>query len=65
MLPSQSPQFWVDAALLEGVPERDRISKLTRDVQTSMGDQRLYVTRLEPIIDSDGELRGFIAFAQR
>jgi hypothetical protein len=66
MLPSEhgSFQFFVDAALLSKIPENQRLPKLTEMVQSSMSNRRLSVTRVEPILDSEGELQGYMAFAK-
>jgi hypothetical protein len=66
MLPSEHSgnAFFVDAALLSKTPENQRVAKLTDLLQTRMSDRRLTVTRLEPILDSEGELQGYMAFAK-
>ena len=56
--------FHVDAELLAAIPENQRVAYLTNLVQKAMSDRRLVVTRLEPILDSEGELQGYIAFAK-
>ena len=45
-------------------PENQRIAKLTDLLQSRMSDSRLSVTRLKPILDSEGELQGYMAFAR-
>jgi len=66
MLPSEhgGDAFFVDAALLSKTPENQRISKLTDLLQTRMSNRRLSVSRVEPILDSEGELQGYMAFAK-
>jgi hypothetical protein len=66
MLPSEhgSSQFFVDPALLSGIPENQRVTKLTEVLRQSSGNRRLNVVRVEPILDSEGELQGYIAFAR-
>ena len=56
--------FHVDAALLAKTPENQRVAQLTSLLQNAMSDRRLSVTRLEPILDSEGELQGYMAFAK-
>ena len=65
-LPSDkgSSVFFVSSELLEGVPSAQRAARLTRSLQQRSGDPRLRVTRVEPILDSEGELQGYMAFAR-
>jgi hypothetical protein len=66
LLPSEREGyvFHVDAELLAKTPESQRVAYLTELVQKAMSDRRLSVTRLEPILDSEGELQGYMAFAK-
>jgi len=66
MLPSEngSSPFFVDAGLLAGIPENQRVAKLSELLRARMGNRRLTVTRIEPILDSEGELQGYMAFAR-
>jgi len=66
MLPSDngSSPFYVDAKILNGIPENQRERKLTDLLQSGTSDRRLRVIRLEPILDSEGELQGYLAFAR-
>lgn len=66
MLPSEngSSVFFVDSVFLAGIPENQRVAKLTQVLQTRMSNHRLAVTRVEPILDSEGELQGYMAFAR-
>jgi hypothetical protein len=66
MLPSDngSSPFYVDAKMLDGIPENLRVAKLTRLLQSGTSDRALRVIRLEPILDSEGELQGYLAFAR-
>lgn len=66
LLPSEngSSVFFVNSELLAGVPEKQRVQKLTGILQARMGNRRLLVTRVEPVLDSEGELQGYMAFAQ-
>ncbi len=66
MLPSDngSSAFYVDAKMLDGIAENQRVAKLTQWLQSGTSDRRLRVTRLEPILDSEGELQGYLAFAR-
>ena len=65
MLPSSNdrPEFYIGAADLAKIPESLRVATLTDLIQTRMSDRRLHVIRVEPILDSEGELQGYMAFA--
>lgn len=66
MLPSEngSSVFYVDSEMLAGIPENQRVAKLSQVLQTRMSNRQLLVTRVEPILDSEGELQGYMAFAR-
>jgi hypothetical protein len=40
------------------------MTRLTREVRSRAGNTRLTVTRVDPFMDSDGELRFYIAFTR-
>ena len=67
LLPTEngSTVFFVDALLLAGTAENQRVAKLTTALQSRMSNRRLSVTRVEPILDSEGELQGYMAFARQ
>jgi hypothetical protein len=67
MLPSESgmSSFYVDPSLLKGVAENQRVEKLTELLRKSTSNPRLSVTRIEPFMDSDGELQGYMAIARQ
>jgi len=54
--------FWIEAELLADVPEDQRMSK-ARDLLRLQTGEKQEVVRLEPILDSDEEVKGYIAFA--
>jgi hypothetical protein len=56
--------FFVNSALLAGVSEDQRIAKLAGILQVRMSNRHLTVIRVEPVLDSDGEIEGYIAFAR-
>jgi hypothetical protein len=56
--------FFVNSELLAGVSEDQRITKLTRILQVRMSNPHLTVVRVEPVLDSEGELEGYMAFAR-
>lgn len=65
-LPSEkgSSVFFVNSELLAGVPESQRAARLTQVLQVRTSDRRLLVTRVQPILDSEGELQGYLASAR-
>lgn len=54
--------FWIEAELLAEAPEEQRLRK-ARELLSFQTGEKLNVVRLEPIVDSEQEIRGFIAFA--
>jgi hypothetical protein len=56
--------FFVNSALLAGVSEDQRLAKLTGILQVRMSNPHLTVVRVEPVLDSEGELEGYMAFAR-
>src|SRR5881392_3628530 len=61
MLPPEngSTPFFVDAQFLDGIPESQRVAKLSAILQTRMSNKRLYVIRVQPILNSENELQGY------
>ena len=60
MLPDEhgGQMYWVDPDMLNGVPEAERLSKVSRIVKSSKP-----VLRLQPIYDeSENELKGYVAY---
>ena len=60
----QSPErgaseFWIEPEQLEGVPEAGRMSKAGALLDTRFKKHNL--VRLEPIFDSEQEIRGYLA----
>ena len=66
MLPSEngSSVFFVDSELLAGVPENQRVDRLTQVLRVRTSNRQLTVTRVEPILGSESELQGYMAFAR-
>jgi hypothetical protein len=56
--------FFVDAALLEKTPENERVTRLG-ELLPRTGPRRLSVTRVEPIVNSEGELQGYMVYGVR
>jgi len=67
MLPTEngSTPFYVDPQLLDGVAENQRTAKLTEILQRRMSNRRLRVIRVEPILNSEGDLQGYLALARQ
>ncbi len=65
MLPSEhgSLIFVVDRQLAGPHPEQD-MSRLTNDLRKRSENKKLLVTRVEPILDSEKELQGYMVFAK-
>ena len=59
-----SSAFFVNTELLAGVPENQRTAQLTKMLRIRAGNSRLEVTRVEPVLDSEGGLQGYMAFAR-
>jgi hypothetical protein len=56
--------FFVNSELLAGVSDEQRVARLTEVLQVRMNDRHLVVIRVEPVLDSEGELEGYMAFAR-
>jgi hypothetical protein len=56
--------FFVNTELLTGVPAAQRATKLTQLLHSQTGDPNMTVTRVEPVLDSEGALQGYMAFAR-
>ena len=59
-----SSPFFVDAELLKNIPETQRVPKLTELLRKRTGNRHLEVMEVSPILDSEGELQGYMAFAR-
>ena len=55
--------FWIEPELLAGAPENQRIPKTVSILKSRTGKIRS-LTRVEPILDSEGEVKGYMAFAK-
>ena len=66
MLPSEhgANVFWVDPELLSQVPENQRAAKLAPILKARTGRKELAVVRVEPIRDSENEIKGYMAFVK-
>jgi len=54
--------FWLEAELLEAVPADQRLRKAEELLRFQTG-QKHRLLRLEPVLDSEEEVKGYIAFA--
>ena len=55
--------FWVEPELINPLPESDRLTRLSAILKTKTGKTQ-NVTRIEPILDSEQEIKGYMAFAK-
>ncbi len=60
--------FWVNPELLASFPpnltEADRLQHVSEELQRRTGKKQI-ITHLEPIFDSEQEIRGYMALARR
>ena len=63
MLGHANDVFWVEPELLAGVPEDQQLAKLAVILKSRTGKAHV-VNRVEPILDSEGEVKGYMAFAK-
>ena len=66
VLPAQhgSQVFWIEPELVSPVPEQDRLTHLSSFLKIKTGRAQT-VTRIEPIYDSEQEIKGYMAFAKQ
>lgn len=57
-------EFMVDPEFLTGIPQDQWKARLTQEVRVRAGNPHLNVINVEPFLDSDGELRFYIAFTK-
>ncbi len=55
--------FWIDPQQFKGVPEQDREIAASAMLKARTGKKQKLV-KLEPIFDSEDEIRGYMAFTQ-
>jgi hypothetical protein len=67
MLPSEngSPVVFVDSRALAGVAEARRVPEVTRLLRSRPETRHLAATRVDPIVDAEGALEGYLAFTRR
>lgn len=66
LLPSEhgSNVFLIDKELLAGVPDDQRVAKAGQILTRLPGSHKLAITRVEPIYDSEMEIKAYMAFAR-
>ena len=55
--------YWIDVELLSNVPEAQRLAKASEMLRARAGEKRP-VVRLDPIVGSESEVKGYIAFTR-
>jgi hypothetical protein len=55
--------FWLERDLVESVPVDKRVDTLGRELSRRTG-KRLVLSRVEPIYDSEKEIKGYMAFSR-
>jgi hypothetical protein len=56
--------FWMEPDLVESVPEQQRKDKLGKVLSARTG-KKLQLTRIERIVDAEGETKGYMAFSRQ
>ena len=55
--------FWIEPELVSAVPESQRIPELGR-ILTARTGKKQTLSRIEPIFDSEHEIKGYMAFSR-
>jgi hypothetical protein len=56
--------FWMEPDLVDSVPEQQRLLRLGKVLSARTG-KNLTLLRIEPIFDSEKEIKGYMAFSRR
>ncbi len=56
--------FWMEPDLVDSVPQQQRLDKLGKVLSERTG-RKLTLTRIEPIVDSEKEIKGYMAFSKK
>ena len=66
MLPAEAGGglFWIAPELLNGVPETDRVARASALVKSRF-KTRDTITRVEPMLDDEKEVTGYMAYARQ
>jgi hypothetical protein len=63
-LPSHGEMvFWIESELVSSFPEKQRLDSLSKILTTGTGKTQRLI-RIEPILDSEHEIKGYMAFAK-
>jgi hypothetical protein len=64
-LPAQPGEsaFWVEPELVNSIPDNKRLADIGR-LLTARARKPHVITRIEPILNSEGEVTGYVAFAK-
>jgi len=63
-LPSHGESvFWIEPELVSSIPEKERLDRLGK-VLTARTGKTQHLIRIEPILDSEQEIKGYMAFAR-
>lgn len=63
-LPSNGESvFWIETELVASIPEANRLVEMGK-LLTARTGKRQDLTRIEPIYDSEKEIKGYMAFAK-
>ena len=62
-VPKGSQIFWIEAALLKPENESNRLAEVSAVLKSRTGKMQT-VTAVEPVYDSERELKGYMAFAR-
>jgi hypothetical protein len=57
--------YWVEPQLLSGLSKEQQSRKVSELLTKFARRNTVEVTRVEPIADSDGEIKGYMVFAKR
>ncbi|HVW85993.1 MAG TPA: hypothetical protein VHB50_14995 [Bryobacteraceae bacterium] len=55
--------FWVEPELVNSMPESRRLVELGKVLSLRTGKKQI-LTRIEPIVDSEKEIKGYMAFSR-
>ena len=55
--------FWIEPELLAGVSDDQHLPKVAEILKSRTG-KNVVLTRVEPILDSEQEIKGYMAFAR-
>jgi hypothetical protein len=63
-LPSHGESaFWIEPEMVSAIPEKERLDRLGKVLTTRTGKTQ-HLIRIEPILDSEQEIKGYMAFAR-